>query len=132
MIADQNRDDFRRGYAAVMAWANAITENETEPGEFNPVEDATAALGSDGLWHITADSVPGADVVLDMTDANAFMDEAADLLYASAESDWAQHGHDFALTRNGHGAGFWDRGYGETGYELTGIAQRYAEAWVVL
>ena len=25
--------------------------------------------------------------------------------------DESQHGHDFWLTRNGHGAGFWDRGY---------------------
>jgi len=24
---------------------------------------------------------------------------------------FSQHGHDFWLTRNGHGAGFWDRGY---------------------
>ena len=28
-------------------------------------------------------------------------------------------GHDFWLTRNGHGAGFWDRGIGETGDTLT-------------
>ena len=30
-----------------------------------------------------------------------------------------QVGHDFWLTRNGHGAGFWDRGLGELGDELT-------------
>lgn len=27
--------------------------------------------------------------------------------------DTAQCGHDFYLTRNGHGSGFWDRGYDE-------------------
>lgn len=27
--------------------------------------------------------------------------------------DAAQCGHDFYLTRNGHGSGFWDRGYDE-------------------
>lgn len=26
------------------------------------------------------------------------------------EQSWEQIGHDFWLTRNGHGAGFWDRG----------------------
>lgn len=26
---------------------------------------------------------------------------------------WEQAGHDFWLTRNGHGCGFWDRGLGE-------------------
>jgi hypothetical protein len=30
-----------------------------------------------------------------------------------------QAGHDFWLTRNGHGAGFWDRGLGEVGERLT-------------
>lgn len=30
-----------------------------------------------------------------------------------------QAGQDFWLTRNGHGTGFWDRGLGETGEELT-------------
>jgi hypothetical protein len=31
-------------------------------------------------------------------------------------------GHDLFLTRNRHGAGFWDRGLGEVGDELTEIA----------
>jgi hypothetical protein len=34
-----------------------------------------------------------------------------------------QIGHDFSLTRNHHGAGFWDRGWGELGDELTDAAQ---------
>ena len=35
----------------------------------------------------------------------------------------AQAGHDFWLTRNRHGAGFWDRGLGETGEKLTQMAK---------
>jgi hypothetical protein len=39
-----------------------------------------------------------------------------------------QHGHDFWLTRNHHGAGFWDRGYDkDIGDRLTGAAQAYGE-----
>lgn len=34
-------------------------------------------------------------------------------------------GHDFWLTRNGHGTGFWDRGLGEAGDRLSGIAKTY-------
>jgi hypothetical protein len=30
-----------------------------------------------------------------------------------------QAGHDFWLTRNGHGAGFWDRGLGDQGVQLS-------------
>lgn len=32
---------------------------------------------------------------------------------------WDQGGHDFWLTRNGHGVGFWDRGHGPIGDKLT-------------
>jgi hypothetical protein len=41
-------------------------------------------------------------------------------------SDWSadQFGHDFWLTRNGHGAGFWDRGH-EAGSELTKWAKTF-------
>lgn len=37
-------------------------------------------------------------------------------------------GHDFWLTRNRHGAGFWDRGLGERGDWLTMMAHPYGEA----
>ena len=40
-----------------------------------------------------------------------------------------QNGHDFWLTRNGHGAGFWDRGYPEVlGRKLTDAAHAYGES----
>ena len=36
--------------------------------------------------------------------------------------------HDFWLTRNGHGAGFWDGDYGDdVGYKLTAIAETFPE-----
>ena len=36
-------------------------------------------------------------------------------------------GHDLALTMNRHGAGFWDRGFGELGERLTEVAQDLGE-----
>lgn len=57
--------------------------------------------------------------------------ECIDFIAANCETldktgaDSAQHGHDFWLTRNGHGAGFWDRGYGGVGRELTEAAHVY-------
>ena len=36
-----------------------------------------------------------------------------------------QAGHDFALTRNRHGAGFWDRGLGDLGDRLSDAAKVY-------
>ncbi len=45
----------------------------------------------------------------------------ADLANLSAE----QAGHDFWLTRCGHGAGFWDRGLGDVGKRLTDACKPY-------
>lgn len=39
--------------------------------------------------------------------------------------DPGQLGHDFWLTRNGHGTGFWDRGLGELGERLSAAAKVY-------
>jgi hypothetical protein len=39
--------------------------------------------------------------------------------------DAGQAGHDFLLTRNGHGAGFWDRGNGALGDRLADAARVY-------
>lgn len=38
-----------------------------------------------------------------------------------------QAGHDFILTANHHGAGFWDRGLGDAGDTLTEAAHPYGE-----
>lgn len=48
--------------------------------------------------------------------------------YHSAElAEWSdeQAGHDFWLTRNRHGAGFWDRGIEPAGTKLTEAAHAY-------
>ena len=71
-----------------------------------------------------------AEDVVDFIAANA-----ADLIaYAETihttdgDTPWAWAGHDFALTRNGHGAGFWDRGLGDLGDRLADAARVYGEA----
>lgn len=42
-------------------------------------------------------------------------------------NDWTpeQFGHDFWLTRNGHGVGFWARDKGEIGDKLADLARTY-------
>lgn len=43
--------------------------------------------------------------------------------YSESLSTWEQFGVDFWLTRNGHGAGFWDRGLGVLGDKLSETAK---------
>lgn len=57
----------------------------------------------------------------------AFMNLNLDDVRASGQS-LEQIGHDFTLTRNGHGAGFWDRGLGDIGKRLTEACKPYGEA----
>lgn len=44
-----------------------------------------------------------------------------------AKMDDAAAGHDFWLTRNGHGAGFWDRDLGDVGDRLTELCKFFGE-----
>lgn len=56
----------------------------------------------------------------------AFLEEHGDDLREALASDTGYTqvliGHDIALTRNHHGAGFWDRGLGAVGTRLTEAA----------
>ncbi len=56
-----------------------------------------------------------------LEDINGFLDIAGTLLDGQTDE---QIGHDFWLTRNGHGAGFWDRGL-EHGDELTKLCEPF-------
>lgn len=55
-------------------------------------------------------------------DIDAFMLKAEGLVGDMTEE---MIGHDFWLTRNGHGAGFWDRGLGDVGIKLTEICKEF-------
>lgn len=57
-------------------------------------------------------------------DCEEFVRKAPALINASGLSA-EQVGHDFWLTRNGHGAGFWDRGLGKIGDALTNAAKTF-------
>ena len=63
-------------------------------------------------------------------DVRSFLTDNAELLdRAQGEYGYTldQAGHDFWLTRNRHGAGFWDRNLGEVGDQLTDAAHDYPE-----
>lgn len=61
-----------------------------------------------------------------IADCEKFQSENSAVL--ALAGDDKQNGHDFWLTRNGHGAGFLDRGYGESvSAALTESAERFGE-----
>lgn len=75
---------------------------------------------------IEADPSPECIAKLE-TDARDFYEAHSELF-----ADDSQAGHDFWLTRNGHGAGFWDRGLGEVGEKLTAASKHYGSCDLIV
>lgn len=119
-------DAFCKGYAEAILFADAYTYDGVE---LMHDDNATYAYQSPGRWW--------EGMGIDFTDAIDFLAaNYVDLAHVIPNDNydriarvglWEGHGHDFALTRNSHGAGFWDRGYGEIGDRLTEAAQAYGE-----
>lgn len=63
-----------------------------------------------------------------VADCKKFIEMAGDLLNGLEASDV---GHDFWLSRNGHGAGFFDRGIGEVGDKLQELARSFGTSDVM-
>lgn len=114
-------DNFTRHYLIAALWSS-VDDND------NPL-DASYGLN---------DFAPTA-VYKAKADCRKFQLENAPLL-AGAYPLYAPHpdaptpecsaGHDFWLTRNGHGAGFWDRGLGPIGDRLADAARAFGEAYL--
>lgn len=121
-----NLDTFTRAYIECALWSSSIEE------EFCARHNA--ATGDDFAYDcsmqsfgFTIDDIAPSALTEIVADCAAFQEsEAADL--AELPSDSSQDGHDFWLTRNHHGAGFWDRGYGPVGDRLTSAANAYGES----
>lgn len=56
-----------------------------------------------------------------LSDCESFMHDACDMI----EDDLSRAGQDFCLTRNDHGAGFWDGDWPENGDTLTKMCRPY-------
>lgn len=70
----------------------------------------------------TVDDVSAEALAEIREDCSAFVEANAEYIDGL---DPSQVGHDFYLTRNRHGAGFWDRGLGDIGERLTTAAHAY-------
>lgn len=114
-------DEFTTAYLECALWSSSSYDENGENGipldEDYDIED------------ISEESLAAA-----VKDCEQFRELCIEQLGEDAFADWSdeQAGHDFWLTRNGHGAGFWDRGL-ENGDELSKWARSFgsvhADAW---
>lgn len=106
MTHDEFVDAATAGYLTCAEWADLRDEDgeSVESGSYEWAPEAEADMKAD---------------------MKAFIEANFGLVY---KMDPVQVGHDFWLTRNGHGTGFWDRGLGEVGKVLTEASKPYGEA----
>lgn len=100
---------------------DAFTEAYIEAMEFTDFHSDNEELQ-------TADGLSDELLASLAADCEAFQEANADDLDEAYEEHGyttEQAGHDFWLTRNGHGAGFWDRGLGAVGTRLSDAAHAY-------
>lgn len=86
------------------------------------------------LEHRTADDLSAEALAGISYDIVWFLFNNADLVteYMLHGQTADQLGHDLWLTRNHHGAGFWDRGLGDLGDKLTEAAHAMGESYICL
>lgn len=104
-----SESQFLRAYIECALWSSTECNEDGDMGE--PLD---ANYSEDDIAPATLETMR--EECADFQESNARLLAQA---YATGSYDESQAGHDFWLTRNGHGAGFWDRGLGATGEALT-------------
>ncbi len=112
-------DPFTLAYIEAALWSS--TDDDGDPLDANY-----------GIEDIADETLAGIDeeCMQFQTDNADLLEEAYALYPRKGWSGYAQAGHDFWLTRNHHGAGFWDRGIGEVGDKLTKASHKARERYI--
>lgn len=122
-LSGEEEDEFIRQYVQTMLWTEGPRTDENDDSNF-----LDAGFDEDDLSEELRIEIG--------TELRAFLSTYGDLIEECRhQKDWytmGQAGHDFALTRNHHGAGFWDRGLGSAGDALTEASHHHGEAYFYL
>jgi hypothetical protein len=110
-MTDTSLDIFTAAYIDAALWSS--TDDQGNPLDSGEHELATATRNAM------------------IADCARFQQKCALLLQSATDADASYGdeyaGHDFWLTRCGHGAGFWGRGLGSIGDQLTNAAHAYGD-----
>lgn len=114
-MTEHPTDKATRQAIVTLLWSEVDEASEPLDSNYGPTDVAAEA------WAAVREDVQGF-LSLVVLSGSA---EARRIVFRDLE----QAGHDFILTRNHHGAGFWDRGYGDAGDELTRLAHTMGECY---
>lgn len=107
-------DSFVDAYVECSLWSSTY---ETEEREDNPMDDGEHELADETREAMAKDCQAFFNYCRSL-ELNPVPEYGGD-----SYSDEAMSGHDLWLTRNGHGAGYFDRGLGEIGDKLSDAAK---------
>lgn len=118
-----DREAFIDGYVECALWADCMpAEGEPDDAEMGGRE--SLEMTADGRERMAVDC--DAFIARNLPDLVTYCELRT---YDPSQGPVASYaGHDFWLTRNGHGAGFWDRGLGDLGERLSDAARAYGDA----
>ena len=109
--ADAEIDQMLASYVEAALWSS---HDESDESGGNPLDQ-----------NYSVDDISDEALASMRKDVAAFATEHAN----DIDGEWEQAGHDFWLTRNGHGAGFWDGDWPEEAAErLTEASEAYGES----
>jgi len=117
---EQQMDAFVRGYVECLLWAEG-------PGKFNG-EDTDASYQDLGFVIADCPFEAGAWAAI-KRDCAKFVEKNGELIDDS-EDGYESAGHDFWLTRQGHGCGFWDGDWPKHGDALTKSCEEFGEVYL--
>ncbi len=113
-----NPETVLEHYLIAAVWAGL--DYETDPDASNPLP-LDENYSADDVSEETR-----AEILAEIVDFLAACEEAG--LLENYPAGPEQFGHDFYLTRNHHGAGYWDRGLGDLGSKLTDLAHAWGSS----
>ena len=112
-------DEMLAGYMETGLWASV----DRDPEDYDN-DDDPEYLPMNDLYSIDACENPE-DARADCEAFAVYAIEDLRYIINAYGANWGSIGHNFLLTRDRHGTGFWDCGYGEAGKRLSEASRPY-------
>lgn len=121
-------DDFTSAYIECALWTSNAEDKDGNPSEPMDENFGPEDIAVDSLKRIISDCKEFQEEnEIELIEAYEFYGPTSD-----GANPQERAGHDFWLTRNGHGAGYWDRGLGAVGDALTKASKEYGDIGLYL
>ena len=132
-------NEILKGYIVAALWTeeerlndeygvdDELIYGDNDDDELEKIINLSSNINKKGFDTFTKEDIEDNSLIKAYTDIKEFIKKVGeDTIESAITEDNVEPdtiGHDLWLTRNGHGAGFWDRGLGEVGDKLTEIAK---------